>query len=79
VKILLFAAARQRIGANAIELEIALPTSISSLRSEVAKQYPELASLLASSRIAANQKFMDEDAVLDGSEEVAIIPPVSGG
>lgn len=79
MKILLFAAARQRVGAHSIELEVAVPTSVISLRSEIAKQYPDLASLLASSRIAANQKFMDENAILDGSEEVAIIPPVSGG
>ncbi len=79
MKILLFAAARQRVGGNSIELNIAVPTTVKVLRREIAERYPDLASLLASSRIAANQKFMDEEATLDGSEEIAIIPPVSGG
>jgi molybdopterin converting factor subunit 1 len=79
VKILLFAAARQRVGANSIELNIDVPTTVTALRRKIAEQYPDLAVLLVSSRIAANQKFMDEEATLDGGEEIAIIPPVSGG
>jgi molybdopterin converting factor subunit 1 len=79
LKILLFAAARQRIGAGSIELEIALPATVSELGSALLQRHPELEGLIATSRWAIDQTFVDRDAVVQGNEEIALIPPVSGG
>lgn len=79
MKILLFAAARQRVGASTIELSIQPPVSIAGLREAFVAAYPDMAGLIASSRFAVDQKFVDDEAVVAGHEEIAFIPPVSGG
>nr|VFK47147.1 MAG: molybdopterin synthase sulfur carrier subunit [Candidatus Kentron sp. SD]VFK49119.1 MAG: molybdopterin synthase sulfur carrier subunit [Candidatus Kentron sp. SD]VFK80119.1 MAG: molybdopterin synthase sulfur carrier subunit [Candidatus Kentron sp. SD] len=42
-------------------------------------QYPALDRLRNVTRIAANQAFCNQDASLDPADELAFIPPVSGG
>ncbi len=79
MKILLFAAARQRVGEGTVDLDIALPASIADLRSALIARYPDLTSLIATSRWAIDESFVDQEATVRGNEEVALIPPVSGG
>nr|VFK50760.1 MAG: molybdopterin synthase sulfur carrier subunit [Candidatus Kentron sp. TUN]VFK50989.1 MAG: molybdopterin synthase sulfur carrier subunit [Candidatus Kentron sp. TUN]VFK51973.1 MAG: molybdopterin synthase sulfur carrier subunit [Candidatus Kentron sp. TUN] len=42
-------------------------------------QYPALGRLRKMTRIAVNQAFCQEDSFLDPEDELALIPPVSGG
>lgn len=79
LKVLLFAAARQRVGAGSVELEIALPTKVAIVSSALVQRYPDLQGLVATSRWAIDQTFVDPDASIHGNEEIALIPPVSGG
>ena len=41
--------------------------------------FPELDGLRQVTRLAVNQSFCTEDLELDPSDELALIPPVSGG
>ncbi len=41
--------------------------------------YPALARFRGSVRLARNSEFVGPDAIFDGGDEVALIPPVSGG
>jgi len=43
------------------------------------KQYPELEPFQSYIRIAVNEAYVDIDFQLHDGDEVAIIPPVSGG
>jgi molybdopterin converting factor subunit 1 len=79
LRVLLFAAARQRVGAGTVELDIALPTTIEEVSKSLVLRYPELQGLVATSRWAIDQTFVDSDATIQGNEEIALIPPVSGG
>ncbi len=79
MKVLLFAAARQRAGKGCVELELALPTTIATIRSALVASYPDLSGLVSTSRWAVDQSFVDESTTIHGSEEIALIPPVSGG
>jgi molybdopterin converting factor subunit 1 len=79
MKILLFASARQRIGSPEVDIEIAEPASVASLRSAFTAAYPDLAGLIASSRFAVDRKFVEDDTIVSGDQEIAFIPPVSGG
>ena len=79
LKVLLFAAARQRVGAGAVELDIELPATLSEVRTALVKRYPELDGLVATSRWAVDQSFVDNSVTVQGNEEIALIPPVSGG
>jgi molybdopterin converting factor small subunit len=49
------------------------------LRRALAERYPALAPLLERSAIAVNHDFADDSSILRESDEIAVIPPVSGG
>ena len=41
--------------------------------------YPEISGLSEVTRLAVNQAFCDTAVILEPSDEIALIPPVSGG
>ena len=53
-------------------------TSINNLDKQLTEKYPDFSKLAAFS-VAVNQEYMDDDYQLQAFDEVAIIPPVSGG
>ena len=79
VRVLLFAAARDLAGADAVTVPVAPPVTVGGVRRGLAVACPALAGLCARSRLAVDLAFADDaDPVRDGAE-VALIPPVSGG
>ena len=79
LRIHLFAQARELAKAPMVEVTLTEGATVATLRSRLAEQVPALAKLLETSAIAVNHDFAEDGAVLRGSDEVAIIPPVSGG
>ncbi len=74
VAIRLFAGLRERAGAEAVELE--LPDG-----ARVGDALARVASLTAGCHVvmAVNREYADADTVLAAGDELALIPPVSGG
>ena len=77
--VLLFAAARDLAGTDSVVVELPAGSTIAGLRRELARRIPALAGLLAKSAIAVNHDFAEDDRVLQPNDELAVIPPVSGG
>jgi molybdopterin synthase catalytic subunit len=78
MKVLLFAAAKDRAGTA--ELQLALEAgSASEVLAAAVRAAPGLAAIAGSLRVAVNHAFVDGDARIDGGDEVALLPPVSGG
>ncbi len=77
MKVLLFARARDLLGADRIECAD-LPT-VGDLRRHLIQVYPNLAGLLAKSAFAVNDEFANDATEILASAEVALLPPVSGG
>jgi molybdopterin synthase sulfur carrier subunit len=78
VRILYFAAAREKIGQS--EEELALPPGIANLgqlRALLARRHPILAQ--ASIRGAVNQVFATADTPIAAGDEIAFFPPTTGG
>ena len=75
----LFARARDLAETERLSVELPAGANVAELRSAIVEQVPELASLLAVSAVAVNHDFATDKVVLLDSDEVAIIPPVSGG
>ncbi len=73
-----FGITREIIGGKETVLEFAAGTTVSSLKAELEVQYPELKGL-KSLFIAVNNKYEEEGAKLNENDEIALIPPVSGG
>jgi len=79
VKVLLFAGARELAGHDVIAAKLMVNDTVAELRSRLTQNFPALAPLLAKSAIAVNHDFAEDSRVLLPGDEVAIIPPVSGG
>ncbi len=79
VAIRLFAMLREAHGSDAVLVEIAPGTTAAGLKSAVGAASPALAPFLPNVRVAASLAFVPDTYVFETLEEVALIPPVSGG
>ena len=79
VKVLLFAAARELVGKEEIEIELDEPATIDQLRGALQRRYPQLNDLLSASNWAVNQTYVGPGHPLENGCQVGLIPPVSGG
>jgi molybdopterin converting factor subunit 1 len=79
VTLRLFAVARQRAGAAEVGVELDGPATVGELRRAVAEQHPALAPLLPGMMVAVASEYAGDDREIREGEEVALIPPVSGG
>jgi len=79
VRILCFAQLKDRL--DDAEFLLAVPAGATGrdLLRLLRERYPHAGPLLEVSRLAVHQAFVAEDVVLHERDEVAIIPPVSGG
>ena len=79
VTVRLFAAARQLAGAESIDVPCPPSTTVAELKQVLSERLPELKNLLAQTRCAVESVYVTDDTVLQDGQEVACIPPVSGG
>jgi molybdopterin synthase sulfur carrier subunit len=52
--------------------------TVKELKDYLGKMYPELKKL-SSLAVAVNNSYADDDTIIDNFDEIALIPPVSGG
>ncbi len=80
VSVKLFAMIREIVGYDeiTIRLENQAPT-VGDLRTQLLFDYPTLLPLLPFSQVAVNQEVVGDDVALNAEDEIAILPPVSGG
>ncbi|RUT29506.1 molybdopterin converting factor [Paenibacillus zeisoli] len=76
----LFAGLVDRIGSSVIEFELSgeSPTT-SDLKQQLADTYPSAEDLIAVSFVAVNQEYATPHQPITAEDEIALIPPVSGG
>ncbi len=79
VVVKLFAAARELAGAGEAVVEVSGAATLGDVRQALSQQYAPLAPLVARSLMAVNAEYADDRATLHASDDVALIPPVSGG
>jgi len=79
VKILYFALLRERRGASQETLELPDGGDVAMALAVIAKQHPQVAPLLPRAQVAVNQVVVAATAPLFEGDELALIPPVSGG
>lgn len=78
MRILLFAGLAEATGRRELDVEVAPGgLTVSELEARLRRDVPSLAS--RSFRVAVNQGYARDDERLGEGDEVALIPPVSGG
>ena len=75
----LFAILRDRAGVSELAVDLPENASVSAARDALLHLHPELADLLKRVAFAVNQSYCPAEAELHEGDEVAFIPPVSGG
>jgi molybdopterin synthase sulfur carrier subunit len=78
VKILAFGIAKDIMGGTSVEIDLQKDMTSAKLRSLLEDQYPRLRQL-NSFMLAVNNKYSHGNEVINEQDEIALIPPVSGG
>ncbi|BAQ65182.1 MoaD/ThiS family protein [Geminocystis sp. NIES-3709] len=79
VKIKLFAIYQEIYQQPEITLEITANTKLKDILSIIEKQKPSIKSWKQITRLAVNLEFVNPEYCLHDGDEIALIPPVSGG
>ena len=79
IKVKLFAILRERVGESEITITIPSGFTVNHLNSEILKKYPQLKSFGNKFVTSVNCKVTTGDTVITSKDEVALLPPVSGG
>ena len=78
MNILAFGIAKEILGGLSTDIQTGECVTVKSLKTTLKEQYPQL-ERLTSFAIAVNGTYANDDQIIQPSDEVAIIPPVSGG
>jgi len=79
VTVKLFARLRDIAGTPELTREVASGATVGSLWQQLATEFPEIASYERSISTAVNADYARRNHVLADGDEVAFLPPVSGG
>jgi molybdopterin synthase catalytic subunit len=79
VKVLFFGQLRELVGASEESVELPGGASVGDLIAHYQRRVPRLGEFRPSLAVAVNQEYADAGAALRSGDEVAFLPPVSGG
>jgi molybdopterin converting factor subunit 1 len=77
IKIKFFASCREFAGVNETELPINKGQTVADVLTVLRQKFPRLS--LSDTMTAVNQEFAAPNYILKDGDELAILPPVSGG
>jgi len=78
IRIRLFGAAREAAGAREIELPLADGSRVAEVKAAL-RAMPALAALAQRAAVSVNQAVAGDDVAVGPGDELALLPPVSGG
>jgi len=79
VRVLFFGLLKDAAGKSSDEIEIDDGASVRDLLADCEAQVPRLKESLGSLAVAVNQQYVGPETKLKAGDEVALLPPVSGG
>lgn len=79
IKVRLFANLRELVGEREITITVPGGVTVSYLNNEILNKYPQLKSFSTKFVTSVNCKVTTGDTVITSSDQIALLPPVSGG
>ena len=79
VNVRLFAGLHDLLGKRDVVLELAEDATVLQLREQLAKEYPIVTPYLTTLVCAVDEEYVPSEHRLQEGDEVALIPPISGG
>ena len=74
-----FASLRERLRCSELDWDLPHGATVEHLWRALCARYPHLTELRSSMMFAVNREYVTGEHVLSSDDEVALIPPVSGG
>ncbi|MEO6435600.1 MAG: molybdopterin converting factor subunit 1 [Tepidisphaeraceae bacterium] len=74
-----FAIVRDRAGTAQAELDLGDGATVSDAAAALADRFGAIADSLPRAAFAVNQNYASKETILNDGDELAVIPPVSGG
>ena len=78
MNVLAFGIAKEIVGNSSVNIEHAETTTVGDLKTLLEEKYPAFKKL-GSYMIAVNNEYASDKTIIHADDEVAVIPPVSGG
>ena len=75
----LFAILREKAGTSEMTVELPERSTVADLLAALESSYPNLSTSVPHTMIAVNTEYVEKTHFLHDGDEVALIPPVSGG
>ena len=79
IEVLLFGAAADRAGTRRVQLAVESPTTLAEVWPLLAERHPGLSSMRDALAFAVNGEYAKMAEPVAPGDEVAVLPPVSGG
>ncbi|XP_025077350.1 molybdopterin synthase sulfur carrier subunit-like [Pomacea canaliculata] len=82
VRLLFFAKSREIVGHKEIEFEVDISTTPRLFLNSLLREYPGLSAVAQNIVLSLNGEYLDtndQELILRTGDELAIIPPISGG
>ncbi len=79
IRVKLFAIIRDRAGTSELAIDLPDGATVDAAAAALAEQLPAIRDFLPRSAFAVNQTYVDRNHLLRDGDELAVIPPVSGG
>lgn len=79
LRVKFFASYKEALGREELDLELEDNSTVSDLIENLRKDHPKLGNLLETLVVSVNLEYAQYDLVLKEGDEVALLPPVSGG
>jgi len=79
IRVRLFAILRELVGEREITITVPTGITVSYLNNEILKKYPQLKSFSNKFVTSVNCKVTTGDTIITSRDEIALLPPVSGG
>jgi len=74
-----FASARDIVGKKDIQMEIKKDCKVEDVMANIFEEYPELKEMEDQLLISVNKDRTDKKEILKDGDEIAVMPPVTGG
>ncbi len=78
ISVLLFGIAKDIVGNGTLQLDVDENCSVAQLKEKIVSDYPKF-ELLKHLAVAVNNEYGNSETIIKAGDEVALIPPVSGG
>jgi len=79
ITVKLFAILRDRAGVSELSINLPAQASVSWAAEQLQNQLPSIGDFLGRIAYAVNREYVARDTILHDGDELALIPPVSGG